>query len=398
MIKSDGEPAYIAGDLAYLPDKRARGFDLCIYMLGADHHGYIARLKAAAAAFGDDPDAVEVLIGQLVNLVKDGQPVRMSKRAGTVITLDDLVDAVGVDAARYPSIRSSVDSAIDIDLDLFPGVATTTRLLRPVRPRPAVRAGPQRRRARHRSSTHSHLELLEPRQRGRRCCARSGNSRGSSDRRPSCARRTGSRATSRTSPGSTTACTTPCRVMPQGDEQMTELHTARRAWLNGHPRCSPTAWPARRQRPGADVNVASRRPPARRRRPHAESPPRPQSADELLDWRRFWPRTRPASTGSCQHRRRHGDRPRRRVRHPAVRPRRGRPPRSLPGPTPPRSVRRRCLLRRQGLPVHRRRALDRRRGPRRSMSAPAASWRSRWPPASRPSGSPSTATTSPSPS
>ena len=119
VIKSDGAPAYIAADLAYYLDKRQRGFDLCIYMLGADHHGYIARLKAAAAALGDDPDPVEVLIGQLVNLVRDGQPVRMSKRAGTVITLDDLVEAIGTDAARYALIRSSVDSPIDIDLALW---------------------------------------------------------------------------------------------------------------------------------------------------------------------------------------------------------------------------------------------------------------------------------------
>jgi arginyl-tRNA synthetase len=119
VIKSDGQPAYIAGDLAYYLDKRQRGFDLCIYMLGADHHGYIARLKAAAAALGEDPDTVEVLIGQMVNLVRDGQPVRMSKRAGTVITLDDLVEAIGVDAARYALIRSSVDTPIDIDLQLW---------------------------------------------------------------------------------------------------------------------------------------------------------------------------------------------------------------------------------------------------------------------------------------
>jgi len=119
VIKSDGTPAYIAGDLAYYLDKRQRGFDLCIYMLGADHHGYIARLKAAAAAFGEDPATVEVLIGQMVNLVRDGQPVRMSKRAGTVITLEDLVEAIGVDAARYSLIRSSVDTPIDIDLALW---------------------------------------------------------------------------------------------------------------------------------------------------------------------------------------------------------------------------------------------------------------------------------------
>ncbi|MEB8324749.1 arginine--tRNA ligase [Dietzia kunjamensis] len=119
VLKSDGDAAYIAGDIAYFLDKRERGFDLCIYMLGADHHGYIARLKAAASALGDDPAAIEVLIGQMVNLVKDGAPVKMSKRAGTVITLDDLVDAIGVDAARYALIRSSVDQTMDIDLALW---------------------------------------------------------------------------------------------------------------------------------------------------------------------------------------------------------------------------------------------------------------------------------------
>ncbi|MCZ4522056.1 arginine--tRNA ligase [Rhodococcus ruber] len=119
VIKSDGNAAYIAGDIAYFQNKRQRGFDLCIYMLGADHHGYIGRLKAAAAAFGDDPETVEVLIGQMVNLVRDGVAVKMSKRAGTVITLDDLVDAIGVDASRYVMIRSSVDSSIDIDLALW---------------------------------------------------------------------------------------------------------------------------------------------------------------------------------------------------------------------------------------------------------------------------------------
>jgi arginyl-tRNA synthetase len=119
VIKSDGNSAYIAGDIAYFHNKRARGFDPCIYMLGADHHGYIGRLKAAAAAFGDDPDTVEVLIGQMVNLVKEGVAVRMSKRAGTMVMLDDLVEAIGVDAARYSLVRSSVNTGIDIDLDLW---------------------------------------------------------------------------------------------------------------------------------------------------------------------------------------------------------------------------------------------------------------------------------------
>ncbi|MCX7492477.1 arginine--tRNA ligase [Corynebacterium sp. P5875] len=119
VIKSDGDAAYIAGDIAYVVDKIERGHDLCIYMLGADHHGYIARLKASAAALGYDPDSVEVMIGQMVSLVKDGEVKKMSKRAGTVITLDDLVEAIGVDAARYAMIRSSVDSTLDIDMDLW---------------------------------------------------------------------------------------------------------------------------------------------------------------------------------------------------------------------------------------------------------------------------------------
>ncbi|AEI12981.1 arginine--tRNA ligase [Cellulomonas gilvus] len=120
VLKSDGEAAYIAGDIAYYLDKRERGFDRVVMMLGADHHGYVGRMRAVAAAFGDDPDVhLEILIGQLVNLVREGQPVRMSKRAGTVVTIDDLVDAVGVDAARYSLARSSADSAIDLDLDLL---------------------------------------------------------------------------------------------------------------------------------------------------------------------------------------------------------------------------------------------------------------------------------------
>ena len=118
VLKSDGNAAYIAGDIAYFLDKRERGFDLCIYMLGAGHHGYIGRLKAAAARSGRPGDDRGV-IGQMVNLVRDGAPVKMSKRAGTVITLDDLVDAIGVDAARYALIRSSVDQTMDIDLQLW---------------------------------------------------------------------------------------------------------------------------------------------------------------------------------------------------------------------------------------------------------------------------------------
>ena len=118
VIKSDGEADYIAGDLAYYLDKRERGFDRCIYMLGADHHGYVPRMMALCAAYGDEPGVnLEILIGQMVNLMRDGEPMRMSKRAGTVVTMQDLVEAVGKDAARYALTRSSINSNIDIDLE-----------------------------------------------------------------------------------------------------------------------------------------------------------------------------------------------------------------------------------------------------------------------------------------
>ncbi|WP_293695650.1 arginine--tRNA ligase [uncultured Agrococcus sp.] len=120
IVRSNGAPAYFSGDLAYYLNKRERGFNQCIIMLGADHHGYVGRMMAMCAAFGDTPgDNLQLLIGQMVNLVKDGKPVRMSKRAGTIVTMQDLVDAVGVDAARYALERSSADTPLDIDLELL---------------------------------------------------------------------------------------------------------------------------------------------------------------------------------------------------------------------------------------------------------------------------------------
>jgi arginyl-tRNA synthetase len=120
IVRSDGRGAYISGDLAYYLDKRERGFDRCLIMLGADHHGYVGRLQAMCAAFGDEPGVnLEVLIGQMVNLLRDGQPLRMSKRAGTVIRMEDLVGAIGVDASRYALARFTSDTTIDIDLDLW---------------------------------------------------------------------------------------------------------------------------------------------------------------------------------------------------------------------------------------------------------------------------------------
>jgi arginyl-tRNA synthetase len=120
LVKAGGEPTYFAADCAYYLDKRARGFDRVVIMLGADHSGYVGRYKALVAAAGDDPAThLEILIGQLVNLVKDGEPVRMSKRKGNFVLLTDLVEAVGIDAARYALARASVDQQIDIDADLW---------------------------------------------------------------------------------------------------------------------------------------------------------------------------------------------------------------------------------------------------------------------------------------
>ena len=120
LIKADGELTYFASDTAYYLDKRSRGFDICIYLLGADHHGYVNRLRAVSACAGDNPkENIELPIGQMVKMVKNGEEVRLSKRAGNIITLEDLVDEVGVDAARYALIRYPVDSPLVLDLDLL---------------------------------------------------------------------------------------------------------------------------------------------------------------------------------------------------------------------------------------------------------------------------------------
>ena len=120
MVKSDGSMAYFASDSAYYISKRERGFEICIYMLGADHHGYTGRLKALAACNGDDPEYnVEILIGQMVKIMEGGEEVKLSKRAGTIITLEELVEKVGVDAARYTLIRYPVDTPMVMDVDVL---------------------------------------------------------------------------------------------------------------------------------------------------------------------------------------------------------------------------------------------------------------------------------------
>ena len=118
LVRSNGELTYFASDTAYYVDKRERGFDVCIYLLGADHHGYVGRLKAMAACVGDDPERnIEVLIGQLVKIMRSGEEVRLSKRAGTIVTLQELVEMIGVDALRYTLARYPADSPLTVDVE-----------------------------------------------------------------------------------------------------------------------------------------------------------------------------------------------------------------------------------------------------------------------------------------
>ncbi|MEV0790939.1 arginine--tRNA ligase [Kribbella sp. NPDC050459] len=118
LIRSNGEPTYFASDAAYYVNKRERGFETCIYLLGADHHGYVNRLKAIAACAGDDPEHnIEILIGQLVKILKGGEEMRLSKRAGTIVTLAELVGEGGVDALRYTLCRYPADSPLTLDIE-----------------------------------------------------------------------------------------------------------------------------------------------------------------------------------------------------------------------------------------------------------------------------------------
>jgi arginyl-tRNA synthetase len=118
LVRTSGDHTYLGSDVAYQLDKRARGFDRQILTLGSDHHGYIARMKAAYEAQGSDPDTLELLIMQFVHLVEHGDRSSMSKRAGDFVTLSDLLDQIGVDAARWFLVSRSHDTTIDLDLDL----------------------------------------------------------------------------------------------------------------------------------------------------------------------------------------------------------------------------------------------------------------------------------------
>lgn len=118
VIRDNGVPTYFAADIAYHANKFGRGFDRVINLWGADHHGYIARMKAAMQCMGYRPEQLEILILQMVRLLRDGQEVKMSKRTGQSVTLNELVDEVGTDAARFFFVMRSIDSQLDFDLDL----------------------------------------------------------------------------------------------------------------------------------------------------------------------------------------------------------------------------------------------------------------------------------------
>ena len=226
IIRSNGTPAYISGDLGYYLDKRERGFDRCFIMLGADHHGYVGRMNAMCAAFGDEPGKnLEILIGQMVNLLKDGQPMRMSKRAGTVVSIDDLVDAIGIDASRYALARYHSDSPIDIDLDLW-AKATNDNPVFTVQYAHARVSSLMRNAADLGVSAESHPELLTHEKEGELLRALAEFPRvvkaAAELREPHRVARYLEELA-----GTYHRFYDSCRVLPRGDEETTDLHRAR---------------------------------------------------------------------------------------------------------------------------------------------------------------------------
>ena len=278
LVRGNGEWTYFAADCAYYLDKRERGFDKVVIMLGADHHGYINRLRAMATCFGDDPDqTLEILIGQLVNLLKDGEPVRMSKRAGNVIVLADLVDAVGADAARYALVRASSEQMIDIDLDLWARKTNDNPVyyvqyaharIASLQATPPSSASASTFDARSRPAQHR--SRGRPARRARRVPARRVVPR------RSCARRTGSRTISRRWPAPTTASTTPAGCCPWATSRP-PTSTARAAVAVRGDTSRPGEWPGVTGCFGAGTDVAMSRNahpagPASRRRPVRGAP------------------------------------------------------------------------------------------------------------------------------
>ena len=262
LIRSNGELTYFASDTAYYLNKRARGFDHCIYLLGADHHGYVGRLRAMAACVGDDPDqTLDVMIGQLVKIMRDGEELQLSKRAGTIVTLNELADEIGVDALRYSLARYPADSPADPRRRRdHQGVERQPGLLRAVRPRPDLPDDGERRRPRD-VAARRRLRPVAARPRARRpsCCGRWPSTRGWSPAPPSCASRT---AIARYLEDTAAVFnkwydTKECRMLPQGDEPVDPTNEARLVLVVADAdgaRQRPR--PARRLRARADVRRA----------------------------------------------------------------------------------------------------------------------------------------------
>ncbi len=232
MIRANGEPTYFAADAAYYLSKKDRGYTEKIYLLGADHHGYINRLKAIAAAAGDDPEVnIEVLIGQLVSV----NGAKLSKRAGNIIELKDLISWLGKDAVRYSLARFPADSPLTLDPELLKKHSNENPVFYVQyaharsrgTARNAVAAGVERRVDGKTASTRPSWTT-----RPRTSCSPTWAATPRSWPRPrNCASRTAWPATSRSSPAPTTAGTTPAAWRPQGDEPITDLNRTR-LWLN----------------------------------------------------------------------------------------------------------------------------------------------------------------------
>jgi arginyl-tRNA synthetase len=226
IVKSDGHGAYISGDAAYYLDKRERGFERCLILLGADHHGYVGRMMALCAAFGDEPDVnLEIIIGQMVNLLSDGAVVRMGKRTGTIITLLDLVEAIGLDAARYALVRNHLETNLDIDVDLW-ARARNENPVHYVRYAHARQSGILRNGADLGLEPESHPELLTHEQEGELL-------RALADFPAVVAAATDLREPHRVARYLEDTAAAyhrfyeQCRVLPMGDEEPTDLHRAR---------------------------------------------------------------------------------------------------------------------------------------------------------------------------
>ena len=376
IVKSDGHGAYISGDAAYYLDKRERGFDRCIILLGADHHGYVGRMMALCAAFGDEPGVnLEIIIGQMVNLLSHGAVVRMGKRSGNIITLLDLVEAIGIDAARYALVRNSLETNLDIDLDLWTK-ATSDNPVFYVQYAHARVSSILRNAAELGLEPGSHPELLTHEKEGELLRALAEFPRvvnaATTLREPHRVARY-----LEDTAASYHRFYDSCRVLPMGDEDPSDLHRARlrlveatRMVLANGLACSGSPPPSACDGglPCPPMRPAGRTPTVRcAARAGCASPATPTRWSPAL-----WSTTSPQ--GRRQPRRRRGlaARPGRERQHPGVRPRRGRLP--VPRPRLPRRRSRRTTSSTPARPssARRSRAGWRRRGSA-STSAPTAS-------------------------